>query len=124
MALSGFLHLLVGFLAAFGSLASASVHARQDNERVCTNPRQRRAWHTFTDNEKKAYIDAELCLMNTPAELGLRATRTRFDELQSCHILQAEITHFVGAFLPFHRLLMWAHEELLRNDCGYTGAQP
>lgn len=62
--------------------------------------------------------------MEQPASLGLRGARTRFDELQSLHVLQAEITHFVGAFLPFHRLLMWAHEHILRTECGYEGAQP
>lgn len=29
-----------------------------------------------------------------------------------------------GQFFPFHRLYVWAHEEALRKDCGYTGAQP
>ncbi|CAM1502368.1 Fc.00g043520.m01.CDS01 [Cosmosporella sp. VM-42] len=94
----------------------------------CTNPQQRNAWqdvmHAFSDEEKRAYLDAELCLMEKPATLGLRGTKTVFDELQSCHVLQAEITHYVGAFLPFHRLLMWAHEHKLRTECRYQGAQP
>ena len=29
-----------------------------------------------------------------------------------------------GAFLPFHRLLVYAHEQLLKNECDYDGAQP
>ena len=33
--------------------------------------------------------------MQKPATLGLRGTKTVFDELQSCHVLQAEITHYV-----------------------------
>jgi tyrosinase len=29
-----------------------------------------------------------------------------------------------GAFLPFHRMMMHAHEEALRTECNYTGYQP
>ncbi|KAH8844659.1 hypothetical protein MCOR27_009202 [Pyricularia oryzae] len=90
----------------------------------CTNPGQRHAWHTLSNADKKAYIDAELCLMAKPASLGLPGTRTKFDELQAIHQLQAYSTHHVGAFLPFHRLMMHAHETALRDDCGYTGRQP
>jgi len=29
-----------------------------------------------------------------------------------------------GAFLPFHRLMMYTHEVALRDECGYKGYQP
>lgn len=29
-----------------------------------------------------------------------------------------------GQFLPFHRLFVWAHEQALQKECGYTGTQP
>ena len=29
-----------------------------------------------------------------------------------------------GAFLPFHRLLLWTHEQALRTECNYAGFQP
>ncbi|KAK0732119.1 hypothetical protein B0H67DRAFT_631880 [Lasiosphaeris hirsuta] len=80
--------------------------------------------HTFTDEEKRSYIDAELCLMRKPANLGIRGSRTKFDEFQAAHALQTEIAHFVGQFLPFHRLFVWAHEKALRVVCNYTGSQP
>ncbi|MBE3048710.1 hypothetical protein IMZ48_40670 [Candidatus Bathyarchaeota archaeon] len=51
--------------------------------------------HTYTDDEKKAYIDAELCLMDKEATLGLSVAKNRFEELQAVHILHAEITHNV-----------------------------
>ncbi|KAK4112247.1 Di-copper centre-containing protein [Canariomyces notabilis] len=90
----------------------------------CTNPAKRRAWHTLSNADKLAYINAELCLMQKPARLGLPGAKTRFDELQAIHQLQAYATHFVGSFLPFHRLMMHAHESALRSECGYTGYQP
>jgi len=78
----------------------------------------------MTNEEKKAYLDAEVCLMNTPTEQEMRGAETVFDELQSIHVNIAQIAHFVGAFLPFHRYFMWAHEHKLETICGYTGGQP
>jgi hypothetical protein len=91
---------------------------------ACTNPVQRRAWHTLSNDEKLEYINAELCLMSTPAKLGLPGAKTRFDELQAIHQLQAYATHFVGGFLPFHRVMMYAHEQALRTECDYSAYQP
>lgn len=62
--------------------------------------------------------------MQKPAKLGLPGAKSRFDEFQATHQLQAFATHFVGAFLPFHRALLYAHEKALRNECGYDGWQP
>lgn len=65
---------------------------------TCTSKLQRRAWHTFSLQEKKAYIDAELCLMKLPANLGLTGAKNRFEELQWIHQTQASITHGVVSF--------------------------
>ncbi|KAL1836325.1 hypothetical protein VTJ49DRAFT_5309 [Mycothermus thermophilus] len=118
--------LLVLLSACGGSMAAAVARSTTPRARdgTCTTILQRRAWHTFTDEEKRAYIDAELCLMAKPATLGLKGTKNRFEELQWTHQHQSNIVHNVGAFLPYHRLLMWAHEKLLREECGYQGAQP
>ncbi|KAK0747417.1 hypothetical protein B0T21DRAFT_278271 [Apiosordaria backusii] len=117
--------LLVAVLATGNALAApAVVEKRQTSSAKCTNPRVRKAWHTLTTSEKTAYLDAELCLMNKPATLGLRGAKTKFDELTSVHILESEIAHFVGAFLPFHRLYIHAHDVSLRTLCNYTGPHP
>ena len=62
--------------------------------------------------------------MSKPATLGLPAATNRFEELQSIHQIPASITHNVGAFLPYHRLHMHAHERAMREECGYKGTQP
>jgi len=62
--------------------------------------------------------------MSKPASQKLSAAKTRFDELQAVHQIETSWTHWVGAFLPFHRLFLFAHETLLRDDCGYKGHQP
>jgi tyrosinase len=62
--------------------------------------------------------------MTTPSRSGLPETKTLFDDLMATHQVQAANVHNDGWFLPFHRLLMYAHEKLLREECGYTGSQP
>ena len=96
----------------------------------------------LSDDEKKCYIDAVKCLHFIPAHDESRPLSwTRFDEFLSTHIEQAIKIHFVvgisamslrplpdlhikGQFLPWHRLFMKSYENALRNECGYTGAQP
>ncbi|KAL6364305.1 hypothetical protein LRP88_02224 [Fusarium phalaenopsidis] len=91
---------------------------------TCTTKAQRKAWHTLTDNEKTAYLDAELCLMSKPAKLGVEGAVNRWDELDWAQIAQANVIHNVGAFLPWHRYYMRVHEYLLQSECGYKGGQP
>lgn len=104
--------LLVVLVAAL-SLVSALPGAEDKNHPKCRNKLQRKAWlvilrgsglgrhclhghrHTLSKKEKKAYIDAELCLMKKPAKLGLPGATVRFEELQANHQIQAAITHNV-----------------------------
>ncbi|KAL7269177.1 hypothetical protein RUND412_008168 [Rhizina undulata] len=92
---------------------------------TCTEVLQRKAWHTLTDAEKTKYIDAELCLIwQRPGQTGLDGVVFRYDDFIKLHQLRNDYVHGDGVFLPFHRLLMHAHEHALRTECGYTGAQP
>ncbi|KAK5657254.1 hypothetical protein OQA88_3313 [Cercophora sp. LCS_1] len=108
--------------ALWASATVASPLPRSEDK--CVTKLQRRAWHTFSNDEKKAYIAADLCLMNKPATLGLPGAKNRYEELQAIHQIQAAITHNVGAFLHYHRLHMFAHERAIREECGFQGAQP
>lgn len=62
--------------------------------------------------------------MHLPSQLKLSSTRTRFDDLVKPHQMQFDKLHHTGWFLPFHRLYLHTHERLLREECGYKGAQP
>ncbi|PUU73227.1 hypothetical protein B9Z19DRAFT_1135605 [Tuber borchii] len=116
----GFLAVLVAITVAGAPTSHEGLQERQS----CSNLLQRRAWHTLTDDQKKEYIRAELCLMSRQGRTGLPETRTLFDDLIAVHQTQAGNVHNDGWFLPFHRLHMHAHELLLRSECGYTGSQP
>ena len=89
----------------------------------CKKPVKRRAWHTLNNKDKKAYIDAQLCVMRTPAKVALPGAVTQFDEMVSIHQLHALTIHSTGVFLPWHRWYLDLHERMLK-DCGFKGALP
>lgn len=86
-------HLLTGLLAC-SSLVAAAPSKSDNGTSTCTTKTQRKAWHKMTNTEKSAYIDAELCLMSTPATLGLAGTQNKFDELLYCHVWQSNVIHY------------------------------
>lgn len=51
--------------------------------------------HTLSNDEKLAYINAELCLMKLPAKTDLKGAVSRFDDFQALHVHAAYMSHFV-----------------------------
>jgi hypothetical protein len=47
----------------------------------------------LTDDEKSAYIAADLCLMAAPSQLGAEGAESRWDDLQWNHIRQSNFIH-------------------------------
>ncbi|KAJ5167646.1 Tyrosinase-like protein orsC [Penicillium canariense] len=95
----------------------------------CTleNVRVRRDWRTFPRKEKRAYINAVLCLQwlpaQTPSALAAGA-KSRYDDFVATHINQTWHIHRTGTFLAWHRYFIYVFEETLRDECGYTGDLP
>lgn len=62
------------------------------------------------------------------ADINFQKT-SRFSDLQGSHrsytdTIYGDIIHYVGQFLPWHRMMMHAFETLMRNECNYTGTMP
>ena len=74
------------------SLAFASpLWSRQTDPAIsgtCAEPHQRKAWHNLTDDEKAAYIEAELCLMRSPPKTDRPLVQNRWDEFTVAHEVQ------------------------------------
>lgn len=87
---------------------------------ILTDPVSR---HTLKNKEKKAYIDAQVCVMAKPGNTALPGVRTLHDEMVSIHQLHTLTIHSTGVFLPWHRWYLDLHERNLRA-CGYKGAIP
>ncbi|KAJ0334236.1 hypothetical protein COL5a_000284 [Colletotrichum fioriniae] len=87
---------------------------------ACTNPSIRKPWTALTEDEKAGYVNSTLCLMDptqAPAKVRSWGATSRWEELVVAHIAQ-------GALFPWHRWYTKIHEDLLRNECGYTGPYP
>lgn len=74
------------------SLAHASSLRQRQTELVttgtCADLHQRKAWHNLTDDEKAAYIEAEICLMRSPPKTGHPLAQNRWDEFTVAHEVQ------------------------------------
>ena len=78
-------------------------------------------------SERKAYTDAVLCLQKKPSKLDQTiypGSKTRFDDFVVVHTNQSRSIHGTGNFLTWHRYFTWTYEQVLKNECGYKGAQP
>jgi tyrosinase len=107
---------LLQLVTALPSTSSVGVERRQS----CTSPRLRKSWDAATAAEKKAYIDAAVCLTEKPSRLGIAGSKLH-DDFAMVHYNLANEIHNVAAFLPWHRFFVHVYEEALRTECGYTG---
>lgn len=72
--------------------ASASVLPKRQ---ACDSITQRVPWTNLTSEEKTAYINADLCLIDAPSTTGFEGAVTRWDDLQWPHVHQTTYVHGV-----------------------------
>lgn len=85
-------------LALLGAITAFATAAPQHHARGTTTEcvkEQRTSWHNMTNEAKKAYIDADLCLMSLPATMGFPGAQTRWDDLMFAHINSTNVVHDV-----------------------------
>ncbi|RDI82366.1 hypothetical protein Vi05172_g7687 [Venturia inaequalis] len=114
-----------------GHYLDESITTRTFFNGTCTkdNVATRKEWRSLQDDEKKAFIKAELCLMNLPGKTGLPGALTRFDDFQASHQqgtnnTYGDIIHYTPQFLAWHRYQIHAHETVLKEECNYIGTIP
>ncbi|KAI1070988.1 hypothetical protein NW752_002556 [Fusarium irregulare] len=87
----------------------------------------RRDWKNLSKTERKAYVDAVLCLREKPSKSDpsfAPGARTRYDDFVAVHINQTQSIHATGNFFTWHRHYVGAYEKALQDECGYNGTQP
>ncbi|KAF8314733.1 Di-copper centre-containing protein [Clavulina sp. PMI_390] len=125
------LHLI---FAAFTTVGAATSHFP-----VCKKPHIRKEWRDMAKHEQKSFIDAVKCMgTKVPAassffKIGWGGNvvpvlppqeRTLWDDFTYSHMDTNGHTHFVGSFLPWHRMFLRSMEAALQDHCGYTGGLP
>ncbi|KAF8905207.1 tyrosinase [Gymnopilus junonius] len=79
---------------------------------------------TLNDSEKAEYIRAVKCTQSLPNITSFAGVQNRFDDFQAVHINTADLIHYVGHFLPWHRRFVSIYETTLRTECDYKGSIP
>jgi tyrosinase len=142
-------------LAIVGSLAAATsilmyAQAGTSHESAparCQNPSIRREWRTLSTDEKRAYLDAVVCLTSTPSIVGrnqtlfdgfpwihtsigktgehrLPGTRAHVERrrLKLTDVFYPSPAHHSAPFLAWHRYFLHIYETQLRSACHYSGS--
>jgi tyrosinase len=68
-----------------------------------------------------------LCLQSLPSKAPkdqVPGARSRFDDFVATHMILAPMLHSPTHLFAAHRYFVWAYEQALREECGYTGYQP
>ncbi|KAH7027376.1 uncharacterized protein B0I36DRAFT_326981 [Microdochium trichocladiopsis] len=96
-----------------------------DNARgSCSNPKVRVEWRNMQPVQRKAFVNAIVCLWNAPSK-GLAPPATnRYEELVWVHQQMVNKVHQSGMFLIWHRYYTHLFGRMLREECGYPGAYP
>ncbi|KAL2863121.1 tyrosinase family protein [Aspergillus lucknowensis] len=102
----------------------ALLHLTFGAAKPCRNPPVRKEWRELNHQEKSEYLEAVHCLTTKDSISGLEGAVNRFDDFQAVHSSQTPSIHWVGHFALWHRYFVATYEKALREECGYTGAQP
>jgi Common central domain of tyrosinase len=118
-------HLLTALVCPVTLLASPLALPVKDGPRLkkreCSNPPKRVEWRNMQESDRQAYLNAEKCLFSQQGQTGLPGATNRNQDLAAVHQNMTDTIHGVGQFLPWHRYMLYAHEYLLRTECGYSG---
>ena len=79
------------------------------------------------DQTRLEYIQAIKCLHELPSKIDpakAPGARSRYDDFEAAHIINTQLIHATGLFLPWHRWFVQLFETALRDECGYSGYQP
>ncbi|KAI3340093.1 hypothetical protein F4824DRAFT_434029 [Ustulina deusta] len=96
----------------------------------CPNPNIRFEWDNYSASDRQAYVGAIKCLINRPASGKFSFSKNRYEDFVRLHQSYAPNIHSQSTsqqthkFLLWHRYFVWAFEQVLRDECGFTRAMP
>ncbi|KAK0388453.1 hypothetical protein NLU13_4697 [Sarocladium strictum] len=107
-----------GYRTSDDAIANPTVQASSN----CTEPLIRKEWRSLSRDEKKNYLEAFQCFIDSPSHLGMNGSL--YDDFSWAHNLVAHSNHGKAPFLTWHRRFISVYETTLRKSCGYKGAVP
>ncbi|KAH7068082.1 hypothetical protein BKA63DRAFT_545903 [Paraphoma chrysanthemicola] len=91
---------------------------------TCANPRVRVEWDSLSTNDRQAFMDGIKCLLGRRPSGQFRASQNRYEDLVALHASLTPVVHGNAIFLLWHRYLLWTFEDILRQECGFSGSIP
>ncbi|KAL2134941.1 hypothetical protein VTI74DRAFT_10348 [Chaetomium olivicolor] len=113
-------------LAGLNSIALLNSATKYGGGCNLSNVKIRREWRTLPKSQRRAYVKAVQCVMDTPSILApgvAPGSKSLFDDFVYVHMNSTLFIHFTGNFLIWHRYYIQEYERRL-NACGYDGALP
>lgn len=96
----------------------------------CANPRIRYEWDDYSTAQKRQFVSAIQCLINKGPSGRVSYSRNRYEDFVRLHQAYAPNIHSRSTsaqthkFLLWHRYFVWAFEQTLRDECGFTAPMP
>ncbi|KAF7529405.1 hypothetical protein G7054_g9879 [Neopestalotiopsis clavispora] len=91
----------------------------------CRDPVVRTEWRRMSPDQQDSYIAAIKCMLEKTAEEYpvVPAASNRYEDFVATHISSVWNAHYVGAFYPWHRWLLFHFEQAVQS-CGFEGGLP
>ncbi|KAH7382055.1 hypothetical protein BKA64DRAFT_713295 [Cadophora sp. MPI-SDFR-AT-0126] len=86
----------------------------------CQNPTMLQEWRSLSEDQQHYYINAALCLRNTPSKL--HNDMALYEDFPFLHDVVGDYAHETAGFLTWHRYFIHLYESSLRDECGYKGS--
>lgn len=78
-------------------------------------------WRRASASDRQGFIDAVKCLMNQNPSGNFPPATNRYEDLVRLHQEFMPDVHNNAKFLPWHRYYLWTFEQVLRDECSFTG---
>ncbi|CZR44972.1 uncharacterized protein FPRO_14724 [Fusarium proliferatum ET1] len=75
----------------------------------------------MASDDQQSYLKAVKCLMQLPAQTGIKGTVTRFDDMNAMHQVQAKIIHLVECHSKTTYLDFWETTGYTTHGAGHSG---
>lgn len=91
---------------------------------TCSNPKVRTEWHQTTDQTKQNFVDSLKCLLGKPSKGNYPGSKNRYEDFVQVHQVVTDNVHNNRKFIVWHRAFLWAFEQTLEEECGFTEGVP
>ncbi|KAH6572570.1 hypothetical protein BASA61_006961 [Batrachochytrium salamandrivorans] len=88
---------------------------------TCSTPSTRVEFRELTETQRQSYLNAVICLHNSPSKIPGIGSPSRFADIVRTHVMVLSTAHASAIFLPWHRAFVHAFITIMHDDCGYTG---